>query len=98
MNKVFETELFTKICDACDNQEKVWIEKIKDKLVENLLVGKPLRFNWFREKKFGNKRLYFLINEKTMKAVLIAFGTKKDQQEIIAHIIVNKEKYLRLID
>ena len=70
---------------------------IKEKLRENLNIGKPLKFNWFREKKFGKKRLYYLTNEKNRKAVLLAFGTKRNQQDIINHIIENREDYLTLI-
>ncbi len=97
MNEVYETETFSKIYEASEKSEQDWIEKIKDQIAENLRVGKPLRFNWFREKKFGGKRLYFLINENTKKAVLVAFGDKKEQQRIINHILLNKEKYLKFI-
>ncbi|MEK6951154.1 MAG: hypothetical protein AABX13_05520 [Nanoarchaeota archaeon] len=97
MNEVLETETFSKLLKTCEKFECEWIEKIKDQLQENLQVGKPLHYDWFREKKLGNKRLFYLINESTRKAVLIAFGTKKEQQNIINHIIVNKESYLQLI-
>ena len=60
-------------------------------LIENLRVGKPLRYDWFREKKFDNERLFYIINEDSKKAILIAFGSKKDQQKIINHIILNKD-------
>ena len=83
--------------DACEKVEKEWIEKVKDQLKENLDVGKPLRFDWFREKKFENKRLFFLVNRFTKKAILLAFGTKKEQQKIIDHVILNKERYLKFI-
>ena len=97
MNQVFETETFTKVYDASEKSEQEWIKKIKDQLVENLLVGKPLQFPWFREKKLGNKRLFYIINTATKKALLIAFGTKKEQQHIINHIIANKETYQNII-
>ncbi len=97
MNEVFETEPFSEVYATLEKKEQEWIEKIKTQLAENLTVGKPLRYDWFREKKLDNKRLYFLINEKTKKAILLAFGTKKEQQKIINHIILNKERYLALI-
>jgi mRNA-degrading endonuclease RelE of RelBE toxin-antitoxin system len=97
MNEVYETNQFSKLFDAADKQEQEWIEKIKDQLAENLRVGKPLRFDWFREKKLGDKRLFYLVNEHTKRAVLVAFGTKKEQQKIIDHIIANKKRYLELI-
>lgn len=97
MNEVYETEAFSKVVSAVETAELQWIEKMKDQLKENLKAGKPLRYEWFREKKFGGKRLFFLINETTHKAILIAFGTKKEQQRIIEHILINKERYLKLI-
>ena len=98
MNEVHETETFAKLYDASEKLEKNWIDKVRDQLVVNLTVGKPLRFDWFREKKLGNKRLFYLINTKTEKAVLVAFGTKKEQQKIIDHIISNKQRYLKLLE
>lgn len=97
MNQVYETETFSKLYDAAEKREQEWIEKMKDQLAENLRVGKPLQFDWLREKKLDNKRLFYLINENTNKAVLIAFGPKKEQQKIINHILLNKERYLKLI-
>lgn len=95
MNQVFETEVFSKIYEACEAREQDWIDKMKVQLSELLKVGKPLKYDWFREKKFENKRLFYLINEKTRKAVLLAFGSKKEQQKIIDHILKNKEIYLK---
>lgn len=97
MNEVYETETFSKLYDAAEKVEQDWIDKIKDHLGQNLRTGQPLRFDWFREKKLGDKRLFYLINEQTHKAILISFGSKKEQQQIINHIIINKEKYLSLI-
>jgi mRNA-degrading endonuclease RelE of RelBE toxin-antitoxin system len=97
MNSVYETETFSKLYEAAEKREQEWIEKIKDQLTENLRVGKPLRFDWLREKRLGNKRLFFLINDSTNKAVLVAFGSKKGQQKLIDHIILDKEQYLRFV-
>lgn len=97
MNQVVETDTFSELYEACEKSEQEWIEKIKDQLAQNLRVGKPLHYDWFREKKLGNKRLYYLINESTKKAILIAFGTKKELQRIIQHILLNKERYLKYI-
>ncbi len=98
MNEIFETETFSKLYDASDARERQWIDKIKDSLRENLGVGKPLRFDWFREKKFGNKRLFYVINVKTKKATLIAFGEKKDQQKIIDSVIMNRDLFLDFVN
>ncbi|MEK6921921.1 MAG: hypothetical protein AABX82_08580, partial [Nanoarchaeota archaeon] len=73
MNKVYETETFSKLYAAAEKSEQEWIEKIKDHLEQNLRTGQPLRFDWFREKKFGDKRLFYLINEESHKAILVSF-------------------------
>ncbi len=97
MNEVYETGTFTKLYYVAEKAEQEWIEKIKDQLQQNLHTGKPLSFDWFREKKLKDKRLFYLINEKSHKAILVTFGTKKEQQKIIDHVIKNKERYLGLI-
>lgn len=48
----------------------------------------------FREKKYLNKRLYFLIDETQKKILFVAFAAKKQQQEIINFIKLNKEELL----
>ena len=98
MNEVLRTFEFRKIYDASDKREKDFIDNIKNQLQENLNVGKPLKFDWFREKRFENKRLYYLINRLTKKAIFVAFGSKKEQQKIVDHIITNKARYLKNIN
>lgn len=97
MNEVFETEMFSKVYGSLEQREKEWVDKMKDQLAESLDVGKILKYDWFREKKYENKRLYYIINRKSKKALLVAFGSKKEQQLIIAHILLNQESYLSFI-
>ncbi|MDO8634084.1 MAG: hypothetical protein Q7K34_02205 [archaeon] len=96
--EIFETEIFSKIFDGLDKREHEWISKIKHQLRQNPFGGKPLRFKWFREKKFENKRLYFLVSEKTQRVLLIAFAGKKDQQHVIEQILLDKEKYFQFVE
>ena len=56
MNEVYETEPFSEVYAALEKKEQEWIEKIKTQLAENLNVGKPLRYNWFREWDKGDRR------------------------------------------
>jgi len=95
---IHETETFSKLCKAMEKVEREWVDKIKLQLIDNPQVGKPLRFDWFREKKFGDKRMYYLIYKNVSKILLISFGPKKEQQKIINHIIANKERYSKLIE
>ena len=96
--QIYETETFSKLYEAMEKIEQEWIDKIKQQLTENPQVGKPLRFDWFREKKFGDKRMYYLIYKDVSKILLVSFGSKKEQQKIIEHIIKNKERYMKIIE
>lgn len=96
--ELFETEPFSKLFKSLDKRGQAWIVKIKTQLKINPFGGKPLHFEWFREKKFEGKRLYFLVSEKNKKILLLAFGSKKDQQKIIDHILFNKEDYWRIVE
>ncbi|PIN98170.1 MAG: hypothetical protein COT90_05590 [Candidatus Diapherotrites archaeon CG10_big_fil_rev_8_21_14_0_10_31_34] len=98
LNKVLETETFSHLFNTLEREEKEWIKKIIGQLQEDSNVGKPLRFKWFREKKFGGKRLYYLIYEKSGTVLLVAFGAKKEQQKIISHILQNKERYKKIVE
>ncbi|MBI2545916.1 hypothetical protein HYV81_01940 [Candidatus Woesearchaeota archaeon] len=95
---IYETEYFSRLYATMEKDEREWVGKIKLQLKENLYTGKPLRFEWFREKKFGDKRLYYLIYENHNKVLLVAFGSKKAQQQIISYILENKERYKKLIE
>ena len=96
--QIYETETFSKLYEAMEKVEQEWIDKIKLQLIDNPQVGKPLRFDWFREKKFGDKRMYYLIYKDVSKILLVSFGSKKEQQKIIDHIIENKERYRKIIE
>ncbi len=97
-HQIFETDTFSKLYEAMEKIEQEWINKIRQQLIENPQVGKPLRFDWFREKKFGDKRMYYLIYKDVSKILLVSFGSKKDQQKIIDHVIENKGRYRKLIE
>jgi len=90
---IYVTEPFGELFYTLDKTEQIWIEKVKKKLEENP-AGKILHFDWFREKKYLNKRLYYLIDENSKKILLIAFASKKDQQKVIDFIKTNMREYL----
>jgi len=94
MNEVSEHDSFSDAMKACSWVEREWVEVVKNLLRENLLVGDPLRYSWFREKRLKGRRVYFVINESTKKALFVAIGGKKGKQQIINHIIAYKEEYL----
>ena len=96
--EIYETETFSKLYEVMEKEEKSWIDKIKVQLKDNPNVGKPLRFEWFREKKFGDKRLYYLIYNNINRVLLVSFGSKKEQQKIINHVLENTERYRKIIE
>jgi len=94
MYDIFATDSLKGIYHTLENDEKIWIDKIKEKLIE-FPTGKPLGYKWFREKKYKNKRLYFLVSEEKKKILLVSFASKKDQQEIIDFIKTNMKELLK---
>lgn len=96
--EVYETDTFSQIYETLEKDEQEWINKIKLQLKENPEVGKPIKFSWFREKKFKNKRLYYLIYKDLNRVLIVSFGSKKEQQKIIDFILANLDRYKRIIE
>ena len=90
---VYATESFQKLYGSLTKDEQNWIKKAKEQLEEQL-TGKPLHYDWFREKKYLDKRLYFLVDEERGKVLFMSFAPKKDQQKIIDFIVCNKDELL----
>ncbi len=90
---VYATESFQKLYKTLTKDEREWIHKIKDQLEDNP-AGKPLHFNWFREKKYSSKRLYFLVDDAGKKILFMAFASKKEQQKIIDFVLANGDELL----
>lgn len=90
------TARFKEVYEALDGSEKQWIDNIKLKLRENP-AGKILRFGWFREKKYLNKRLYYLVDDNFKRILLIAFASKKEQQKVIDYIMNNMDLFLQIL-
>ncbi len=90
---VYATDTFKKLFSTLDGSEQQWIDKIRARLEENP-TGKILHFSWFREKKYLNKRLYYLVDDTQEKILLISFASKKEQQEIIDFVKENMNELL----
>ncbi len=99
MFRVFTTKEFQNNFDSLDGSEKKRVSKILNQLKEKGRdVGKPLKVPYFREKRFDEKRLYFLAYEKSFIILAIAISDKKTQQETINKIISDIESYKKFID
>ena len=96
MYLIYETHTFSEVYKTLTKDEQGWITKIKEQL-KIAVTGKIIHFEWFREKKYLNKRLYFLIDNESRKILLVSFGSKKDQQKIINFIIKNMKELLSLL-
>jgi hypothetical protein len=90
---VYATESFKKLYESLTKDEQTWIKSIKEQLGDHP-TGKPLHCDWFREKKYLDKRLYFLVDEERRKILFMSFAPKKDQQKIINFIVSNKDELL----
>ena len=90
---VYATDTFKNLFVSLDGSEQQWINKTKAKL-EDGPTGKILHFEWFREKKYLNKRLYFLIDESSKRILFVSFATKRDQQDVIDFVKANMGELL----
>ena len=96
--KVFVTRTFEeKLCKE-EKDFRDWVEKVFDQLNKNPFAGKPLGTKWFREKKFKNKRVYFLVFEDKESVYLVDISGKKDQQKIINSILFLLDSYKKEIE
>lgn len=94
MFRVFTTREFENRFEKLDESENKQVREIMSQLKEQGdSVGKPLGRNYFREKKFGGKRLYFLVYKEFMVVLSVAISNKKTQQETIDKIISRIKSY-----
>ena len=91
--RIFTLKTFDEVYEILDGSEQIWIQNIKKQL-ETHITGKILHFSWLREKKYLNKRLYYIVGNEQKKVLMIAFASKKEQQKIINQILLNKEELL----
>ena len=82
-------ESFTKI-------EIIQLKKFIDKLKINPYIGKPIKYDFLREAKFREKRVYFLIYNEICLVLVIGESDKKSQQQTINNIIKNLKLYKKL--
>lgn len=87
--KIFTTAEFDKDFQKLDRSLQIQIEKKIGQLETNLYVGKPLGYEFFREKYAGSYRFYYFVYEEYVVVFVIALSDKKEQQKVI-----DKIKYL----
>lgn len=95
--KVFRTSTFEKEFSKLAKTEQVAIEKFEKKLVESPYLGKPLGYDFLREKKLNGKRVYYLIYQDLIIVLMVAVSGKKAQQATIDSIRGNFDFYRELV-
>jgi mRNA-degrading endonuclease RelE of RelBE toxin-antitoxin system len=95
---VYTLEQFDKKIEDLPASDLEIIEKIFQQLKENLYVGDQIRYKFFREKRIREKRMYYLIYEGLSAVLVVAFGGKKVQQDIIDEIIAYFPEYKKYIE
>lgn len=83
---IYTSPEFEKEISKIDLNEREVLEKIFLELKENPHIGEPLGYGFFREKRFGKRRVYYLIYDKLLAVLIVAISGKKDQQKIINSI------------
>jgi len=91
--KVFQTALLVRKLSTFSSEFNQQIERVEEQLAKNPYVRKPLKTKWFREKKLGKHRVYYLIYENRKAVYMITISDKKDQHETIKTIRLFLEKY-----
>ena len=82
MFRVFRSEWYETKLKKLSNPEIYRVSKFEQSLKEAPFSGKPLGYPFLREKKFGGKRLIFLVYEEHRCIFLVTITDKKLQQEV----------------
>ncbi len=83
MFEVLTSEEFDKDFGKLDQSIKERVAKAIEQLRSNPFTGKPLGYEFFREKKIGKYRIYCLIYGQRLIVFVVAMSEKKDQQATI---------------
>ena len=98
MFRVFRSEWYDKKFEKLDKSEKERVSKFEQQLKLQPYSGKPLGYEFFREKKFGGKRLLFLTYEEHKVIFLVTITNKKAQQNEIDLIKTSLDIYKETIN
>lgn len=93
MCRVFRAEWYDKKLSKLSHIEQYRVKKFEQELKLQPYSGKPLGYEFFREKKFNGKRLLFLVYEEHKAVFLVTITDKKAQQHEIDLIKTNLDVY-----
>jgi len=98
MFRIFRTAEFNEDYNDLDHAEQIKLDKILAKLEEQGdVVGRPLRGDFFREKRLNGKRTYYLVYIPFSSLLMLGISNKKLQQFTIDTILLNFEKYKQFV-
>ncbi len=99
MYAIFRTQKFdVELMKKLSNSEQKQVDKFeKNQLTKNPNVGDPLGYSFFREKKVGGKRVYFLVYEDLKAVLMVGISDKKAQQETIDEVKGRLKEYYGVI-
>lgn len=83
MYDIHITDEFDRKFDKLDKSLQIQIENEIEQLKTNPYVGRPLGYEFFREKKVKSHRFYYLIYKEHVVVFIISISSKKDQQKAI---------------
>ncbi len=98
MYRVFRSGKYEQKLNKLDKSEFDRVIKFEQSLKIEPYNGKPLGYEFFREKKFNGKRLIFLVYEQHKCVFLVAITDKKMQQQEINLIKTNLDIYKEEIE
>ncbi len=99
MYAVFRTRKFDKVLlKMFSEEERKQVENFEQKqLTTNPYTGDPLGYRFFREKKVGGKRVYFLVYDDVKAVLMVGASDKKTQQETIDEIKGTLTEYYAIV-
>lgn len=99
MYGVFRTARFDKeLAKQFSEEEQRQVAQFEQKqLTNNPYVGDPLNYRFFREKKVGGKRAYYLVYEDLKAVLMVGVSDKKAQQETIDEVKDRLDEYYQVI-
>ena len=93
MYKVYHSERFDKELSKFNKAFQIRVDKIENQLVDNPYTGSPLGVEWFREKRYGKYRIYYIIYDDLEAVFMVAISEKKDQQKVINTVLLLLDFY-----
>lgn len=94
MFRIFKTATFDEEYATLDGSERSRVDNLIEDLFENGdLTGKPLQVPFFREKKFGGKRVLYLVYKQFSSILIVGITDKKEQQATINEVLVHLDQY-----